>query len=476
MAGIQYAGEFTLDTCELITSSGIRVNLLGSVVQVDIFEDIYKNSISGSISIADTNNIVRDAQITGQDYIRLKITTPSLSETEENQTIDYTENVLYVYKIGTKFDISRNAQFFELSFITPETLRNQRIRLSKSFTGPNSDIVKAILKSSMFIDSRKKIHLEDSVGAKRHVAPNVHPFIFINHLMKDSVSQISKSPLYLFFENTRGFHFKTLQSMYNEETKQNFHVGDPGELDNVGSKVRDIQKEFETTITFELAQTSDMLKNIIGGVLGSKMQTIDLFNKTISTQEYKYFKDYKKHERISGKEKQNDNPVYVDGIINDFEQTIGDFSDAKLFLNSLQSDNNSNAAHYNEETAEIGEKYPYRTNDIKYTMQHRIAKMIELATTLTATMKVNGHCGMSCGQTIMITKPDANNKKSGYIDELESGKYLITKLRHIFSIPTRKHECAMVVCKDSHPLKKEQITSIVEPKANSKEVEFVGEY
>ena len=67
----------------------------------------------------------------------------------------------------------------------------------------------------------EKLHLEDSGGTKKHVVPNIHPFTFIKHLMNDSVSQHNGSPLYMFFENTRGFHFKTLQSMYNEETKAN---------------------------------------------------------------------------------------------------------------------------------------------------------------------------------------------------------------------------------------------------------------
>ena len=36
------------------------------------------------------------------------------------------------------------------------------------------------------------------------------------------------SPHYLFFENKNGIHFRSLQSLYNQEVKDTFHVGDIG--------------------------------------------------------------------------------------------------------------------------------------------------------------------------------------------------------------------------------------------------------
>ena len=58
MAGIQYAGEYNLDEATLITSSGLSVDLRDSIFQVDIFEELNKFSISGSITVFDTNNIL----------------------------------------------------------------------------------------------------------------------------------------------------------------------------------------------------------------------------------------------------------------------------------------------------------------------------------------------------------------------------------------------------------------------------------
>ena len=58
MAGLQYAGEFRLDACDITTSSGETFNLKGSVMEINIFEDIYLNSLSGTIALFDTQNFL----------------------------------------------------------------------------------------------------------------------------------------------------------------------------------------------------------------------------------------------------------------------------------------------------------------------------------------------------------------------------------------------------------------------------------
>ena len=143
MAGIQYAGEYNLDEATLITSSGLSVDLRDSIFQVDIFEELNKFSISGSITVFDTNNILTKGQVNGQDYLLLKITTPGI---ENLAKIDYSKNALCIYRIGQRFDTSKNSEVFELSFCSPEMLLNKRLRISKSYTDTNSNIIKKIIK------------------------------------------------------------------------------------------------------------------------------------------------------------------------------------------------------------------------------------------------------------------------------------------------------------------------------------------
>ena len=102
MAVIQYAGEYLIEECKLGTVSGLELDLSDLIASVDIYEDIFQNSISGDISFADTNNIMSSARICGQEKLKLKLSTPNDGDTDDrNVVINFTEQPLYIYKINS---------------------------------------------------------------------------------------------------------------------------------------------------------------------------------------------------------------------------------------------------------------------------------------------------------------------------------------------------------------------------------------
>ena len=191
-------------------------------------------------------------------------------------------------------------------------MTNLRKRVSKSLTGSPSEIFETLMKSDFSINTNKKLYIEESSGIRKYVVPNVHCFNLYKVLWKrDLYPPNTKSPFFLFFENTNGYHFRTLQSLYNQDTKADFNVGDTGELEDVGSKVKDIEKDYRTVIADDSNNNSDMLKNIVSGLLANKLRTVDIFNKEINTQTHNYFDDYKKFDRIEF-DSNRDKPIYND--------------------------------------------------------------------------------------------------------------------------------------------------------------------
>ena len=77
--GLQQAGEFQIEMCELITSSGMRIDLKTSIMGLTLFEDISSLTVSGSIIVADSVNMVSHGPIIGQEYLHLKINTPGFT-------------------------------------------------------------------------------------------------------------------------------------------------------------------------------------------------------------------------------------------------------------------------------------------------------------------------------------------------------------------------------------------------------------
>ena len=149
MSEIQYAGEFKLEECTLCTVGGLELDLTKLVATINIYEDIFSTSISGTISFQDTNNLLgnKDISIIGQEKLKLKLSTPNADDTgDRNRVINYTETPLYVYKIDDKVSVNENTDAFMLHFTTPEFIRNNHVRVVKSYEGePSEDIIQNIL-------------------------------------------------------------------------------------------------------------------------------------------------------------------------------------------------------------------------------------------------------------------------------------------------------------------------------------------
>ena len=77
--GLQHAGEFTIDMCEIITSTGMRIDLRSAILGLTLFEDISSLTVSGSLVITDPANMISHGPIIGQEYLYLKIHTPSFT-------------------------------------------------------------------------------------------------------------------------------------------------------------------------------------------------------------------------------------------------------------------------------------------------------------------------------------------------------------------------------------------------------------
>ena len=104
------------------------------------------------LSILDTINMVINMPIVGQEYVKLKIVTPGVGE------IDFTDNVFVVHRVSLRTDSSNSSQIYELSLVPPESLRNARTRVSKSYDDTVSNIVTSILRDERYINTNKEFN------------------------------------------------------------------------------------------------------------------------------------------------------------------------------------------------------------------------------------------------------------------------------------------------------------------------------
>ena len=137
--GIQTAGEFQLDQLKLVTTSGLEVNLTTSVVGLTLFEDIFSMTVSGTVAIADSVNLASHGPILGQEYLYLKISTPTFKD--ESAVIDFSKNAFLVSSISKREKVTDGVQIFTLNFVSQELIKNQRLKVNQSLTNTWSNIV-----------------------------------------------------------------------------------------------------------------------------------------------------------------------------------------------------------------------------------------------------------------------------------------------------------------------------------------------
>ena len=295
--GVQYAGEYQLLELRIMSPNGKLTDLKTDmqIVEINLFESIFKNSITGSVIVVDIENYIAKLPIIGQESMTLKLATPSLKAKED--IIDFTQAPLFVHKVNLRTEIANGAQTYEIQFVSPELILNNRKKLSKSYVKTKSnvgDMVKDVLKDTDDgIQTNKKLFLESTIGTRKIVVPNTNPFTFISRLSKEAVSA-SGSPHYLFFENKNGYHFRTIQQLFNQPKKAEFNVGEEG-LGEKLDKVTALQIEqalppetYKRAIAYSLNIKKDLMMNATNGMIGGKVIEHNLFSKKLETKTFNY--------------------------------------------------------------------------------------------------------------------------------------------------------------------------------------------
>ena len=437
MSKLNYAGEYAISELKLMSSSGNVVDLSMAYTALSLFEDIFSSSMSGLVVVTDTNNILMNLPVTGQDYLSMKIVTPSL----EKSPIDYTQTVFAVNKIDTRVDAD-GTQVFQLHFISPELLRNERVRISKSYESTISNMVYDALNNAKYINTNKEIFLEETKGIRKIVVPNSHPFDFIKKLTREAESKEYNSPHYLFYENIFGIHFRSIESLYRQASIGSYHAGDVGFSLTQGGK---IEEEYARVIDYQIQANNDTLANVVGGMLASKIITHDITQKRYDINRHDYFQDFYKYKRVNYNSTMKDNPIYSEVPLDTFGNNLGNFDESRIHLHPTSTINDKDASHYTSDSELL-----YESNAIPETLLSRQAKFMELNAGTSINMQIKGNTTIACGDIVEFNMPIVGKEHGkGDSDIYYSGRYLISKLRHIFQPSSNNHEIALTLVKDS---------------------------
>ena len=441
MAGINAVGDFELSKAEMITSSGMVIDLSASIINITIFEDTTMTSLSGDILLQDSFALTSVGPIIGQEYLKLQIKTPSL--TDKEHIIDFTENVFIVNSLESRVEVGNNVTAYLLNFTSSEIVHNSRTKVSRSLKGSYSDIVKIMLSE---VNCKKKKYIEPTSGSKSIVAPNIRPFDVIKMAMNQSISLFTSKSNYLFFETLRGYHFRSLQSLYAQPSSQTYTTFVHGSSIDKGTV--NIEKELANVLDFEIIENPNSLVNYTGGTYASNLIVHDIFSKTFKKYKYGIFDEFRNENHITQYHKKNkkDFPIYSHVFVDEQQRSVQDFP-ARTFVTPTSNLLDKDASHSTENNT-----FPFSAPNTQDWLQRRVSQKIQLEQGLLVNILTHGNTVINAGDIVRLDLPfnsSSKTTKNQKNDRFYRGMFLVKRLRHDFDFGDKKHKTYLTLVKDS---------------------------
>ena len=198
---------YELTALYMESESGGKVDLKPLYQNFSFVEDMSKVAMSGSVLIKDAVNLFETFPISGYEKIHVTFRTPGIDSNFIKKSFDVIEVTDKVK--GT----NERAEVYRIKFVSPSVIRNKSTRISKSYTGKISDIVKDIYTEYIGGD----LDAQETKNEQRYVIPRWSPFKSIEWLSQRAIpAKKDRETNYMFFENLDGHNFIALSELYSQ--------------------------------------------------------------------------------------------------------------------------------------------------------------------------------------------------------------------------------------------------------------------
>lgn len=265
-----YKGDYVLNKIDLTNNEGIIIDLIPLFLEINVFESIFDNTMSGNVVITDTQGLFDTLGITGGEKIELSFYTAGKEES-------LFEKEFMVSSLNDAIAYNQATYVYTLGFVSPEEYKNSVNVVNEAYSGTISDIATTIFSK---LESEKEFNVEETKLLNDFIFPYWKPFDALNWLTKRSLSSEKERTGFLFFENKEGFNFRSIQSLYRSDSDLEYTYQPSSE------------EEIDNYIDFELNDPNFLLEKLYNGSLFANKQVFDLYTGTIKSEEENYINNF----------------------------------------------------------------------------------------------------------------------------------------------------------------------------------------
>jgi hypothetical protein len=285
-------------------------------------------------------------------------------------------------------------------------------------------------------------NIEETYGRHNLIIPYMNPLSAISWIATRTLSNSGKgvSPSFLFYENRFGYHFKSIEKLFKNDTAIKYTYT-PKNVE----KTETIEQEYHDVIKYEFMNVFDIIKSTTSGMFSGVLKGIDLVRLRADDTVLDYEENF-------------NNTVHVE---NDLITKIEDRKTPYPFYNKNEDRlKNSTTKNYfafrrmyptnsgHDTLSSIRSKQPsIIPNLVEKWMLQRSSRLSQL-NYFKLKLLAPGDTLVTTGDIIEFRVPLMARKVKGELNEnpYYSGRYMVTAIRHIMN--TSKYEMIIEATRD----------------------------
>ena len=442
---IEFAGDYDLKNIFLHNHFGEVIDIKNLVQELNIYESIYKNALTGSLVIVDAQNLIAKLEMQGTERISFTLATPGArGERSIINASESTGHPFHAYKITDRKQLKPGTLMYTIHFGSREFMRNLRTKVSQAYDGRLDRAVYQIFLDENYLDSKKILTFEPCGNSDKIVIPNLRPFDAINMIANQSLPEKSDGVGYYFYQTVKGFHFRSWDSMVSKQgnatrpIKQEFYYM-PLKFKDEAIENK-IEHDFKSVQSYRfLSNFHDVAANTALGTYGHRVISYNLYDKSIVEGDWNYHNmfDSTKHTDFENNYRDAEKTPIASGPV-DYDNTkgISDYPESRVSLQST-----TQFLHNKEK----GAKYGLDVFGDSFNKGQQVSQQNQILHGTTLKLVVKGQSYLEPGDLIQFNiRPIDADKTDIEEDYRYSGQYVITKIRHQITseIYTMVLECA----------------------------------
>ena len=266
-------------------SKTFDVTSLGAPVNFKYYESLLQDVIYASVTYIDAGNAIAEGRDNFTAVKGLPITgSETVDISFEDVNGEQIEVTLLVNKVTEVLEDSGKTMI-TLDMNSKELFDNDKIRLNTRLDGKISDHIETILTDPEYLETEKELHIEQTENNYNKIMNNKKPFYMMNYFSPlaipgeggDGGNASGNSAGYLLWETSKGFHFRSVDWLFNKEKNPKKRSILYSETPD--SEGANIPPGYDMkALAFEKDNRNDIKKKLEQGAYATRLITFNPFN------------------------------------------------------------------------------------------------------------------------------------------------------------------------------------------------------